>query len=179
MQQPPQGMIGRAAPRRKAGFMDYLLRGMDAGKDIDREEGVKTFLANDPQAMAVYQATGPQGLAAYLNDKRDRSKPSIYSTGDGIVSVSPKEGGGWTTENIYQPKPDAPKAAPGWQVNPDGSWAPVKNGPYDPDYIARTAGVRRDAVVSRPTPRVGGGGRGRSGGRAAPPPLPPGFVMEK
>lgn len=52
--------------------------------------------------------------------------------------------------------------SPGWQENPDGTWSPIKNGPYDPDYIAKTSGIRREAIVDRPMPS-----RPRSGGGVA------------
>jgi hypothetical protein len=60
---------------------------------------------------------------------------------------------GWTLSKPYPNK--GATVSPGWELGPDGkSWQPIKNGPYDPDYIARTTGVRRDAVVSRPMPRA-------------------------
>jgi hypothetical protein len=91
-------------------------------------------------------------------------KPSYIEGPDGIYAID--RSGASKRVQAYPEK--APAVSPGWTALPDGSWAPVKNGPYDPDYIAKTSGLRRDAIVQRPMPRVGGGGRG-GGGASAPP----------
>lgn len=55
-----------------------------------------------------------------------------------------------------------PRAPSGYQYGDDGEMTYIPNGPADPNVIGRSAGVRRDAVVSRPAPRRASGG-GRSG----------------
>lgn len=86
-------------------------------------------------------------------------EPKIYNTTRGLVMATPDG----NTRNIYEIPPEAPKASPGWNINPDGSWAPVQGGPYDPDYIRRSNEIRRQVMTSNPMPS-----RARGGGSSAP-----------
>lgn len=85
-------------------------------------------------AMQAWQSMNPE--------------PKFYNTSRGVVQVT-ADG---NAKNIYEIPPAAPTASPGWSINPDGSWAPVPGGPYDPDYIKKTSGIRREAITSNPMP---------------------------
>ncbi len=108
------------------------------------------------------------GLSAAFKqpDEDFRTVPGL-----GVVRLTPD--GPQPYELLVPEPPKGETVSPGWVVQPDGTWAPKKGGPYDPDYIARASGVRREAIVSRPLPQrarasSGGGGGGYSG-------LPPGY----
>lgn len=96
-------------------------------------------------AMQVWQSMNPE--------------PKTYNTARGVVQVMPNG----SVKNLYEIPPEAPKASPGWNINPDGTWAPVQGGPYDPDYIRRSNEIRRQVVTSNPMPS-----RARGGGSSAP-----------
>ena len=86
---------------------------------------------------------------------------------EGPDGVYEQQGGEWKKVLAYPDKPET--VSPGWKPRADGNgWEPVSGGPYDPEYIGRAAGTRRDVVVSRPMPQRGGGG-GRGGGLPPPP----------
>lgn len=86
-------------------------------------------------------------------------EPKTYNTARGVVQVSPDG----SVKNLFEIPPEAPKASPGWNINPDGTWAPVQGGPYDPDYIRRSNEIKRQVVTSNPMPS-----RARGGGSSAP-----------
>jgi len=130
-----------------------------------RNEALKAAYQNgkfDPQAYI--DGVGDSGDATDAFDIAKVLKPDrrVVSNSRGIYEVEDGQ------VNALQEFPEEPDVSPGWQALPDGTWAPIKNGPYDPEYIAKVGGVRRDAVVSRPMPRAAGGGRG--GGGLPPPP---------
>lgn len=78
---------------------------------------------------------------------------------DGIYSDDGQ--GGFKRVTAYPAK--GPTVSPGWRQTANGGWEPVEGGPYDPAYIAKAAGTRRDVIVSKPLPsRARGGGRGVS-----------------
>ena len=133
---------------------------------LDGPNGSGTGRARTPQEI---QAALLQGQLSGLNTGAisQQFQPRLFQTQKGIVSVSP-EG---KPEVIYS-DPETPKASPGWNVQPDGSWTPVPGGPYDPAYIGRTTGVRRDAVVARPTPSRARPSSGASGATSARPSAP-------
>jgi hypothetical protein len=88
--------------------------------------------------------------AANLLGQLEPGAPRIIEGPDGIYSVP--EGGTPSRIMAYPEKRSAP--SPGWRLAADGvSWEPIPNGPYDPAYIAKTSGVRRDAIVKRPMPQ--------------------------
>lgn len=87
--------------------------------------------------------------------------PQTFNTSRGIVRVD-RDG---TAQTLFDIPADPPKASPGWNINPDGSWSPVKGGPYDPDYVRSTAETRRQVVTQNPMPRAA---RSASSGGGAP-----------
>lgn len=114
-------------------------------------EGVQRGDPRATQYLSVLKAAQPDA-------------PAHIEGNDGIYERQPDNS--WKRVVEY---PAQNRISPGWEADPatPGAWRPVKNGPYDPDYIRRTAGERREAVTSRPMPRTGGGGRG---GASIPPP---------
>lgn len=129
----------------------------------DGPNGSGTGAAKTPQELqsAFMNAAGSDLNVGQIAQAYDRfnPEPKFYNTTRGVVKVMPDG----SAENIYDIPPDPPQASPGWNINPDGSWAPVKGGPYDPDYVRATAETRRQAVVQNPMPRAASaGGRGSS-----------------
>jgi hypothetical protein len=177
-------MLGSAARDEGPDPMKYAQqRRQEAQAGADRGRRNQAFKAAyqggkfDPAAYASALGDSnvdPSDIAALTN--AFRSKRQILQNAHGIFSADPDaEDGDLQALQEFEPQE---RVSPGFEQQPDGSWAPIKGGPYDPDYIARTTGVRRDAVVNRPMPRSSGG-RGGRGGSSYAPPLPPGFVMEK
>ena len=125
--------------------------GSGTGPAKTREEMLAALMQADANGLDV---SGSARLYESMNPE-----PKFYNTTRGVVKVMPDG----SAENIYDIPPDPPQASPGWNINTDGSWAPVKGGPYDPDYVRATAETRRQAVVKNPMPRAASaGGRGGS-----------------
>lgn len=142
----PVGSRSKAQPPSYSTLAPLLLRARQAGVDTSPYEGVLKG----------------------MTEEADRQQPTLYNTRRGIVAL---DRGGANPRTVYD-IPEDPRDPPsGWEVV-NGHLQPIKGGPADPDYIAKISGVRRDAVVSRPTPsraRAGGGSGGSTG-------LPPGYV---
>lgn len=130
------------------------------GGNITREGLFKVL------APALIQQ-GNYGALAGLVPQEE--KPQIVEGPDGIYAVSAS--GESKKLQDYPAKPEPMNF--GWTRGPDGQLAPLPGGPADPNYIAKTTGVRRDAIVARPMPRAarssGGGGGGGSGFTGLPP----------
>lgn len=60
-------------------------------------------------------------------------------------------------DTLLDMEPDQAKAPVGYQLAPNGGLAFIPGGPADPAVVDRLAGVRREAVTSRPMPKTGGG----------------------
>lgn len=119
-----------------------------------------SLYGDDDESRLLFE-THPEAFAAAMI--KDRTPQYIEGPG-GIYEVT---GGESRLVQKYEPEPE--KLNFGWTRDPQtGRLRPELDGPADPGYIARTAGVRRDAVVSRPMPRQGGGGRGTGAGGGAP-----------
>lgn len=109
------------------------------------------------QLMALYgEMPDEVGFATKMMKDAEPEPDRVVEGPDGIYTIS----GGKASK--IQDYPDRPNTTPG-QVNPQtGRWE------WAPGYLesqASLAGVRRDAVVSRPTPsraRAPSGGRGQS-----------------
>lgn len=123
----------------------------------------KQAFPDDPSIEAMMEIDPDVVGQAWL--EKHKAPEMTYVEGpDGIYAVNKKSG----ESRRVQSYPEKADASPGWRKRPDGAWEPVPGGPYDPAYIAKTAGIRRDEIVSRPMPRTGG----RSTG------LPSGFVLD-
>lgn len=127
---------------------------------LDGSRGLPTFEEVAPLLISgsLRGIEGMDQVGAFLRQMRQPAPQSIEGP-DGIYERGPQ---GWQRAMAYPDKPET--VSPGWKPRADGKgWEPVSGGPYDPEYIGRAAGTRRDVVVSRPMPQRGGGG-GRSGG---------------
>lgn len=102
---------------------------------------------NDPRlARMAFAATGgDMNMLLDILKAQKPSEPKVIEGPDGIYREQ-------SDHSFQKVTPYTPPPTFGWEVGPGGNLQPRKGGPADPDYIARTAGVRRDAIVSRPTP---------------------------
>lgn len=125
---------------------------------------------NDPTAMLAFE-TDPDSIAkAWVESQRPKKRES-YKGEDGIYEKN--------DDGVWEKVKSLPRAAPqGWEWSAEGALKPTKDGPYDPDYIARVSGVRREAIVQRPMPRAGRSGGG-GGGRGGATGLPAGFSLRR
>lgn len=99
--------------------------------------------------------------------KAARPDLKYFNTSDAIVGVDPATN---SAMPLYRDAPKAPTAPIGYRWVGDTLVA-IPGGPADPKTVGALSGVRRDAVISRPTPsraRIGAGGMK----------LPAGFVLD-
>lgn len=142
------GGVARVQEQFRANGQREKMRGMMAKLYPDDPEA-ELMLDLDPSALS----------RAWLDSKKPVEWETIEAD-DGIYSVNPRTQESRKLQDVQR------RAPSGWEWV-DGDLRPIQGGPYDPAYIGQAAGVRRDAVVSRPLPsraRAGGGG----GGRGAP-----------
>lgn len=134
---------------------DYRKRAEKAKQDAEIER-LKAMAAelypDDPDAQFLFSMAPDK----FVEQQLERRQPQIIEGEDGIYEI---QGGKSKLLQKYEPAPE--KLSFGWVRGPDGKLVPEPGGPADPNYIATTAGVRRDAVVKRPMPRTGGGGGSR------------------
>lgn len=128
----------------------------------------------DPAAyVAALQAEG-QGAEVDLGEMGALERASaprrrVISNAHGLYAADDEDG---TVDEIEAFERPAPA---GWEFAEDGSTLrPIKDGPYDPEYISRVSGVRRDAVVQRPMP----GRPRRPGAPGGGPKMPTGFILD-
>lgn len=126
---------------------------MSGGVDLGAPVKQPTPMGLDnPQLPALALAAKRAGLdlSSYIDILKANkpAEPKVIEGPDGIYREDGKGG-------FVKVQPYAPTVSAGWRQKADGSgWEPVPGGPADPSYIARTSGVRRDAVTSRPMPRA-------------------------
>lgn len=172
------GAIGRSMQDGSDGSIDTALRTKQ--QDYQKQQQLK-------QAQADRAAKNAAFKAAYKGGKFD---PGVYAANLGTSDVDPSDIAALTkafapknhvvsnAHGIYNVDEDTgdmaalkefgPEALKGWTQNADGSWSPVRGGPYDPDVIRANATTRRKVVTSNPMPRAAGAGAATG--------LPPGYV---
>jgi hypothetical protein len=169
----PVGLIGGQAAAAQSAPKGPGLDGEPVAPAAAPSPKVPTLQDALPWIMQGIQMGDPRA-AEYLSAIKGAQPPgkTALNTSQGPREYDPATGG----YRILEDFPDKPAPAPsGWRWNGD-KLEYIPNGPADPKYIGQTAGIRREAVVSRPTPS-----RAKAGGSAAAgvPPLPSGFIMEK
>jgi hypothetical protein len=159
--------VGGALNGRGGGSLDRVQAGWRAREEQEKAEAQMAQLrelagslyGDDDEARLLFEANPEAFTASMIKDRT----PEYVEGPGGIYEVRSGES---RLVQKYDPEPE--KYNFGWMRGPDGRLVPVPGGPADPDYIAKTAGVRRDAVTSRPMPRTGGGGGGGGGGGSMP-----------
>lgn len=149
-----RGMFGSGAPGAATPAPPVT---NDAGADITSAFG--------PQADSAAAAKGPnfrdmlplltegalqgydgaKGIATMAHQAEGDTASRIVEGPDGIYRVGP-DGAPVKIQSYPAPSPN------GYRRRADGGLEFIPGGPADPRVIGSQAGVRRDAVVSRPTP---------------------------
>jgi len=143
-----EGFRARQAKTEKEGLMKRLQQ--MAGELYPDDEEAQLLFKADPSAFVESRIKAREPDVDYV------TRP------EGLYRIDKKAN---KAEMVQEFERSAPS---GWEWDGE-KLAPIPGGPYDPNYIGQAAGVRRDAVVSRPTPsraRSGGGGGGSRGGSA-------------
>lgn len=158
--------VGGALNGRGGGSLDRVQAGWRAREneekamaEMEQLRSLATELYGDDEEARLLFEANPEAFTGAMIKERT---PQYVEGPGGIYEV---RGGESRLVQKYDPEPE--KLNFGWSRDPDGRLVPQPGGPADPDYIAKTAGVRREAVTARPMPRVGGGGGGGGGGSGA------------
>jgi hypothetical protein len=147
------GAVGRTQERFEAQGRQDRARSM-----------MEELYGDDPQAQLMYDLDRSALTQAWLESKKAK-KPRLIEGPDGIYAIDEEAG---TSRRVQEYERRAPA---GWEWDEAGGLRPIKNGPYDLEYIGQATGTRRAAVVRQPMPA-----RGRSGGGGGVPKPPPNFV---
>ncbi|PIB91293.1 hypothetical protein [Caulobacter sp. FWC2] len=131
-----QGILKDQGP--DAAIAAYDQRAATYGSNPEQIAQIRTALVADP-------ANTLSRLAGATTYKYQRDP----NTG-AIIGINEATG---EAKEIYK---GTPRAASGYAYDEDGNMTYVRGGPRDPEVIAREAGIRRDAVVSRPAKKSAG-----------------------
>lgn len=127
---------------------------------------VQEMYGDDPQAQLMYDLD-PSALSQAWLKSKEKPKSRFVEGPDGIYAINEDTG---ESRRVQAYQRNAPS---GWEWDDAGGLRPIKNGPYDLDYIGQATGTRRKAVVQNPMPARGRSGGGGGGGAPKP---PTGFV---
>ena len=144
---------------------------------IRAERGDQAMIQAFDEVGSNYSSS-PEGLAAIREKLLAAPEPTLaalagatnyqfkQTANGGLVAIDPNTA---EAKEIYKGQD---KLGIGWRYGEDGRPEYIQDGPADPTYIAKVAGVRRQAVVDRPTKKTGG--KASSGGMK----LPSGFILD-
>jgi len=132
----------------EAQFLSGLLKTNGAESMLQAYDQRASTYGGKPEEISAIRdklLKDPEGTLAAL---AGAPKYQYQRAADGsIISVNSITN---EAETVYEGTPRAPS---GYQYGEDGALTYIPGGPADPDVVGRQAGVRRDAVVSRPAPR--------------------------
>lgn len=156
--------VGNSLRGGQGGSLDRVQAGWRAREkeekalaEMEQLRSLATELYGDDEEARLLFEASPEAFTGAMIKERT---PQYVEGPGGIYEV---RGGESRLVQKYEPEPE--KLNFGWSRDPESNrLVPQPGGPADPDYIAKTAGVRREAVTTRPMPRVGGEGGGRGGG---------------
>lgn len=136
-------------------------------QEVDRQAQLAAaqYQQQRQEANDLYQRS--RDSATDARQERQDSAPKIIETDTMIYGVHPVTGAKLFEQPIPQKAPTAPSGY-AWADPDNKALRYIQGGPGDPNVIGTVAGVRRDAVVSRPTPS-----RARASGGSAASNLPP------
>lgn len=141
-------------------------------QEVDRQAQLAAaqYQLQRQEANDLYQRS--RDTATDARQERQDSAPKIIETDTMIYGVHPVTGAKLFEQPIPQKAPTAPSGYT-WADPNNTALKYIQGGPGDPSVIGTAAGVRREAVVSRPTPS-----RPRAGGGSNMSGVPSGFVLD-
>lgn len=106
--------------------------GAQVGKLTRDADVAKNLVATAPPEDAAFAAADPDGYARWRLEQRELQ---VVQLGDGRLVWADKQG---NIKGNYDAGPPLPE---GWERAPDGTLRYIKNGPADPEYKGKVAGV--------------------------------------
>lgn len=131
-----KGIFDKDGP--EAALAAFDQRASTYGADPQQIADIRAKIAANPEVALTALAGAP--TYKYQRDP---------NTG-AIIGIDEATG---EAKEIYK---GTPRASSGYTYDEDGNMTYIRGGPRDPEVIAREAGVRRQAVVDRPTKKTGG-----------------------